>query len=725
MKIGRVVNLVRQMGPGWAARRAGYSIRRQLGWFERRFPVGDWTQYSLARAAPGFSPERLITFLDQAGDHFFISPKQRDGRKNRLSEILPEGAAAEIIGEASAARSGVFRFFSHKEVALGWPPAWHRHAETGIEWPKTHWTCLPDMGDSDVKWLWEAGRFGFAYSLVRAYWLTSDNTHAETFWQLIESFKRENPPNCGAHWMCGQECALRSLAWCFALFGFLDAVATTPERAASLIEMVAAHGERIETNVGFALLQKNNHAINEALALWTIGAMFPFLASSSRWKAKGREILEREAARQIYDDGSYIQHSMNYHRLILQSYSWAIHLGDLCDRQFSTSLRERFSRATDFLYQVTDEQSGRAPNYGSNDGALLVRLDSCDFRDYRPTLALAFWIAGKKRAYPQGAWDEPLMWMCGEGAFDQNADPPARVDLAAESGGYYTIRSSDTWGMIRCAEYRDRPAQADMLHVDLWWRGANLLADPGTYSYNSPPPWNNGLSGTGSHNSVQVDELDQMERGPRFTWFYWNRGKVIRRSVEQSGRVKLFEGEHDGYLRTLGVTHRRALLLVDDRLWVIVDDIRGVGNHRLSSHWLFPEARVEERSDRQLHLSHPVGLYTASFYTFASELSIEASHLEIIEKSVDSTRGWFSPRYLQKERALGVVATDHCRLPARKLTIIALAEDLRVETVTETGLIVSLEGLRFSADWAAFPYAAQHSLVLSTNLSCTTLEETD
>ncbi|MGH9928231.1 MAG: alginate lyase family protein [Pyrinomonadaceae bacterium] len=718
MKIGQAINLVRQMGPGWAAYRAGYSLKRHSGWYERTFPITDWSSFRLSEIAPGFSAERLCLILaEDSSRRFFIQPGKRAQYRELLTCMLSSAAISEVVKEVEAARSGTYRFFSGDSLQLTWPPEWHRHPQTLIEWPKVHWSHLQDFGESDVKWLWETARFGLAYKIVRAYWLTGNSDYAETFWQLLESWRAENPPNCGVHWMCGQECSFRVLALCFALFGLLDAPATTPERVAMLLETLAAHGERIEGNLSYAISQKNNHSINEALALWTLGTLFPMLQAASRWQDKGRKLLELEARRQIYDDGSYVQHSLNYHRLIVQSYTWAIRLGELSGAPFSSELCERYSKAARFLIQLTDETSGGAPNYGSNDGALLFQLDACDFSDYRPTLALALWLAERRRAFPPGHWDEPLLWITGEDPFAAAPAKLEREDLAAESGGYYTLRGEETWGFTRCCAYRDRPAQADMLHVDLWWRGANILADPGTYSYNSPPPWNNGLSGTGSHNAVQVDRLDQMERGPRFTWFYWNRGKVIRRSVEQSGRVKLFEGEHDGYLRTLGVTHRRALLLVDGRLWVIIDDIKGVGVHRLSSYWLFPEARVEEHLDHELHLRHRVGPFTTSFYAFASELSGAAPQLETIQGAVGETRGWFSPRYLQKESALSIVATDRCSLPARRVTIVALGEDVRVETVNETGLTVSLEDERFSAEWAAFPYGPQQSLVLSTDIA--------
>ena len=279
---------------------------------------------------------------------------------------MSPAAISEVVKEVEAARGGSFQFFSGDQKQIGWLPEWHRHPQTLIEWPKVHWSRLQDLGESDVKWLWETARFGLAYKIVRAYWLTGNTDYAETFWELLESWRAENPPNCGVHWMCGQECSIRVLALCFALFGLLDAPATTPERVAALLETLADHGERIEGNLSFAISQKNNHSVNEALALWTLGTLFPMLRTASRWQDKGRKLLELEARRQIYDDGSYVQHSLNYQRLILQSYAWAIRLGELSGAPFSSALIQRYGKAARFLYQLTDETSGGAPNYGSN-----------------------------------------------------------------------------------------------------------------------------------------------------------------------------------------------------------------------------------------------------------------------------------------------------------------------------------------------------------------------
>lgn len=704
-------DLAQRMGPSWLAYRLGYSIRARVGWLGRRLPVRPWQHYRLDRLTCNASPEDLLMALtSSSAPRFFISAPEREAFRASLAEGAPSASASDALVDVEQLRLGRYQFFFGDRREVGWPPRWHRHPETGEEWPRIHWGRLPDRGPSDVKWLWELGRFGVVYPLVRAYWLTGSTGPAEIFWELVASWRAANEPNQGVHWMSGQECSVRVLAWCFGLFGLLDAPATTPQRVAILIEMLAAHGERIEGNLGYAISQKNNHGIIEALGLWTLGTVFPMLRSAARWEARGRALLEQEARRQIYEDGSYVQHSVNYQRLMLQSYAWALRLAVLCGRPFSAGLLERFGRAVRLLYEITDGASGRAPNYGSNDGAMLFRLDSCDFTDYRPVLALGFWIAEGRRALEPGPWDESLLWLCGREPLEAPVRPLDRADLAARVGGYYTLRGQETWAFTRCTAYRDRPAQADMLHLDLWWRGVNVVADPGTFSYNRPPPWNNGLSITAAHNTVEVDGLDQMERGPRFTWLRWATGRVVHRAAGPEGRLKLLEGEHDGYVRRARVRHRRAILLVDGRLWVVVDDLIGQGRHRLSSHWLFPDATSETLEGESLEVLLPAGPCEVSFYAFA-EGAGAAVQLQLGRADSNTTRGWFSSRYLHKTPALSVIASSDCLLPVRRVTLFAVDGGLAAHAVSPAGLAVTLDTGRLLVEWATLPCPAGGSLL--------------
>ena len=64
----------------------------------------------------------------------------------------------------------------------------------------------------DLKFIWEPARFGWAFSLGRAYHLTRREKYAEAFWKYFERFDSGNPPYLGPHWMNGQEVAIRLMA---------------------------------------------------------------------------------------------------------------------------------------------------------------------------------------------------------------------------------------------------------------------------------------------------------------------------------------------------------------------------------------------------------------------------------------------------------------------------------------------------------------------------------
>ncbi len=138
-----------------------------------------------------------------------------------------------------------------------------------------HWSEISDADDADIKFVWEASRFGMVYTLVRAYVSTRDEKYAEAFWRLIQSWAESNLPNSGPNWMDGQEAALRLMAWTFGFYAFMESPSTTAERVAQFVVMVAAHAERIYQNIDYGISTHSNHTISEAFGLWLVGMLFP------------------------------------------------------------------------------------------------------------------------------------------------------------------------------------------------------------------------------------------------------------------------------------------------------------------------------------------------------------------------------------------------------------------------------------------------------------------
>jgi asparagine synthase (glutamine-hydrolysing) len=646
----------RHLGTRWLIFRVGYAVSLRLGCLRRRMPLAQWHEKPLASSlsSPALAaPEAYRAYRRHHASRFFFASSDRPRYQPLLTQWDCSGLTPVTITDEIVA--GRFRYFSHTLVETGFPPNWHVNPFTGERAaPDRHWSDIPDFGHGDIKAIWEASRFGFTYALVRAYWRTGDERHAETFWRLVESWREANPPNYGPNWKCGQETSFRVMAWCFGLYGFLDSPATTPERVADLAQMIAISGERIAANFAYALSQKNNHGISEAMGLWTIGLLFPEFKRAPHWAKMGRAALESQAAELIYDDGAFSQHSVNYQRLMLHDYLWALRLGDLNGQPLCSDLRERVRRAANLLYQIQDEISGETPYYGQNDGALILPLSNCDYHDFRPVIQAVHYLTTDRRCYAEGAWDEDLLWLFGPDALRSLTDKPERTDLQAESGGYYTLRSPESFAFTRCAAYRHRPGQADMLHVDLWWRGQNIALDAGTYSYNAPSPWDNALAHTFYHNTVSVDDLDQMAQAGRFLWLPWLRGQARRVQRSAGGQLAYWEGGHDGYRRLRPpADHRRGILRLPEDTWLVVDRLHSETAHSYRLHWLLPDLAYTWQTDpAQLVLQTADGPYHLRLAALT-----QAGVATLVRADERSARGWRAPYYGHREPALSLDVT--------------------------------------------------------------------
>jgi len=119
---------------------------------------------------------------------------------------------------------------------------------------------------------------------------------------------------------------------------------------------------------------------------------------------------------------------------------------------------------------VTDPVNGQVPNYGNNDGTQVLALADCEYADFRPTLQVSYYLFSHQRRFAPGRWDEELIWVFGQPALTSPMRP-AKQHSIPPSNGYYRMKGRESLTIIRCAEYRDRPAHAEQLHLDLWWRG--------------------------------------------------------------------------------------------------------------------------------------------------------------------------------------------------------------------------------------------------------------
>lgn len=641
---------MREMGLPWVSRRALYQMRLRTGLLEWRLPAASWEELddsSLFRDPALNDPRAYLQYRRaQAPAFFFVSERPQAWRRH--FQVWDRETEDPVLLRAARLLDGRLRYFGHLELEAGAPPAWHRNPLTGEESdPHLHWSRVPDHACGDIKLVWEPSRFGFVYDLVRAEARHPHPAWGHTFWLWLRHWARHNQPNRGANWKCGQEAAVRLWAWCFGLYAFLPQA--SPQDLMLLARMVHFTARRIEGNISYALEQQNNHGINEALGLWLAGALFPELQLAAHWEEKGRRLFEEQVARLFYPDGAFSQHSATYQRFVLQAGLAALALARRQGREFSPATRQTLRRAWEWLVGLLDRESGQLPNYGSNDGAVLHQLTDCAYRDFRPVVQAGALFFTGRRELPVGAWDEEALWLLGEDCLAAESHP-SQIPVSAEApGDCRVLRGQEGMAMLRCGRPRFRMTQADMLHLDIWWRGINLAQDPGTYSYNLPPPWDNALAASRHHNTVTVDGEEQAHRLGRFLWAPAPSGRVLAVRSPSHRRWEYLEAAQDCYRRlNPPVEHRRGILRLPGDTWLVLDRLQCRQARRYRLHWLLPLLE-HWRDPEGIWLETPRGEYHVAW---GSEPGPPES--DLLSGQENDPRGWVSDSYLHRRPGLSL-----------------------------------------------------------------------
>jgi hypothetical protein len=594
-----------------------------------------------------------------------------------------------LLEEAAEIIQGKARLFGNEPVPLQLVPAGKL----------AHWTAYEQGRHpsevSDIKFLWEPARFGWVFILGRAYHLTGDENYPLTFWKQVEIFLAANPPYQGPNWCSGQEVALRLIAFVFALQVFANSPHTTAERGADLVQAIANHAARIQPTLVYARAQNNNHLLTEAAGLYTAGLALPEHPASHRWRTAGWRTFNQALLDQIASDGSYVQQSCNYHRLMLQATLWVNSLSssDHPPLELPMESRLRLAAATRWLARLMDPLSGQVPNLGPNDGAYILPLSSCPFNDYRPVLQAATSAYLGETLCPPGPWDEMRLWLRPAAKDDKQlaSQPEPKLKGAGQEDDSPHIlhsRTMDSWAYLRAACFQARPGHADQLHLDLWWRGLNIALDPGTYLYNTPPPWDNSLARTEVHNTISLDDNDQMMRAGRFLWLDWAQAETVSYQAAQDGALSSITAQHNGFLR-LGALHKRRVELRPDGYW-IKDELLPCGRWeqkksaaRARLHWLLPDWPWElldndSQEDKQgltrlriksphgwvkLHIQMTPGHPSEGLDSDRQIQLVRAGQLVYGSGQVSPIWGWISPTYNLKVPALSFAAYQTGQLP--------------------------------------------------------------
>jgi len=655
MKITNILQEIRLIGLRPAFFRIKQILQKKLGLDVRRTPIeridAHWFEKMLPKDA---TAGQFLSWWRKQDTTFFIPP---------LDASQVRGDTKQITEKGRTAAHGRIRAFYGRELDFGWPINWYKDPEGENTWPKTHslkqLTAQNKKSCGDIKNIWEIGRFLHVPHIVRAWAVSGDDDLMIDLMTQLRDFEAENPMRQGPHWVSEQEVAIRGAMLAYALYATKNASFWTDDFVLLFLRQIAATAEYCMTENTFAqICVRNNHFIGGALAPYIAAAVMPWHPKAQLWHDTAHQWLIEALDKQWHKDGGYTQPSHNYHRLALSYLLWALRIAEgEEDRMLSNAILDRLQDSFDLLRPMMLGKKGELPNWGPNDGALFCQWTDCDYADFRPLLSALSYALSEQRIFPDGPWDEELYWLWGAQACEAPTYTSEEQSFVSfPQAGLHMMQDDNLAAVLRAGPILSRYGQqADQLHVDLWWRGNNVFLDPGSYSYHDRD-MHDWFRSTAAHNTICVDNQDQMTRYRQFLYLDWPKVEVFDLPRASAPIYQWAGGVHHGYMRLPEkVKHARLLILLNGgQGCVIVDRVSGRGQVDLTQNWILEDLNWKQ---------HGKSLQTHDF------AMCWESNIPITVDYAPSGRAWLSRYYGVRRNVPHLQLSSHLSKYTRQISV--------------------------------------------------------
>jgi hypothetical protein len=596
-----------------------------------------------------------------------------------LGRLFPS-TVRKTLNDADQICQHRFTQLGVESISLGTQIDWHRDYKSGHRWPPdAHHRLIretPRGGGADVLFPWWLSSFYHLIPLGKAFRYShagldgsaaAPECYAREFCDQVQNWVAQNPYPFGINWRSTTIVALRLIHWIWAwhLFGISRII---PDRFwFDVLKQILRHARHIRKNLEWFPIRTNHYLTNLAALLYA-GLFLPEFREGAEWVAFAHAELVQEIEHHSYPDGVVHEGSLNYHRFVTEIFLATTILGQKHGLAFSDPFLDRLEKMVEFLlYALWPD--GTLPRVGD---AADIRLQNLDNRDVIADPCHLLALGGilfqrgdfKKAA---GSFPEYTFWLLGEeGAGQYRELVLSDAPLASKSfpeGGFHIIRDEDVYVLIRCGPLGLRGIKGhghyDQLGIELFAGGELILADPGWYAYEADPEMFCQLKATRAHNTVVVDDRDQVADD---LFLYPPPSRPVPRLLHwKSGADEtVFCGEHALYANLPDpVIHRREVRYRagECALW-IEDLLDGREVHQLEWNFHFaPGVAVKYETS--------VAIWQGSRIWGR----LECEGLEDGQVTVDED--WVAPRYGVRLRALVLRLRWMGQLPRRVRVLIS------------------------------------------------------
>ena len=411
----------------------------------------------------------------------------------------------------------------------------------------------------DSEWIWQLHRMSFWNAMARAYWHTGDETYAKAWGEQLIDWARNNPHDARhAYAWRSIEAGIRGHSWMSLYHHFLDSPHFTPDVLVAFLNSCVDHADYLKTKG----TRRSNWALMESEGLAFIAITFPEFKDAPAWRKTAFRNLNRQAQAQVRPDGHQIEQCLNYHSGCIQWFGRTLQLARLNGYQaeFPPGYLAVIERMCEVLMKLC-LPGGRSAQFG----------DTSSQVDCRRTL----------RKWAELFDRDDFRYVASAG---RRGKAPAHTAYALKDSGFYAMRSS--WGdravglVLKCGPDGGWHCQPDNGTFELNAFGRRLMPDSGTYIYSGDDAGRRWFQQTAVHQTLTLDGKNAAYGAK---CLLWKPDDALDALVVKNRSYK-------------GLTHRRTVLFVKKRFFVLIDDAVGTATGDLDLHFqLAPGEAVFDR----------------------------------------------------------------------------------------------------------------------------------
>lgn len=416
---------------------------------------------------------------------------------------------------------------------------------------KIDWSFLPADVSYNSEFSYQKNRHQWMLSQAKAYRATGNEDYVmnwiEVYWSWLDAYPCPQGKTSDMEWV-GLQLSSRISVLTDILWYYVHSENFTPAVMTQFLMTLNDHIECLRNN--WYSNDSSNIRLSQDQAYTIAAIMYPEFKNASQWLGEGSQAIAQQLDTQFLDDGVHNEFDISYHfgetGLAAFTELYAVALANNKLSHFPADYVEKLYKATQFMKDVI------YPNYSVD-----------NFNDTRSRRVTKNVLLRNFRIYssmfPE---DEELMWVANQGAVGTK---PTYRSKAYPDGGYYMLRTGwDSKDMMLV--HKSNPnvdgnwhCQPDNGHISLYRNGRRFLPDAGVFTYDDASV-RKVYASTYMHNTVTKNKEDIAVMN----------GRLLKQETQSN--AELIVTENPGYD---DLTHRRAIFLVDNSFYVVVDEAYG------------------------------------------------------------------------------------------------------------------------------------------------------